>query len=60
LNRLVYFHENWQGADAIQGDFGAVIFKYHNLNRSKMAEVQYCEVSLAQHWIGIVYVTLLC
>jgi hypothetical protein len=59
LNRLVYFHENWQGVDAIQGDFGVLIFKSHNLNRSKTAEVQYCEVSLAQQWTGIVYVALL-
>jgi hypothetical protein len=35
LNRLVYFNEKWQGFDAIQGDFGVLIFKSHNLNRSK-------------------------
>jgi hypothetical protein len=56
---LVYFHENWLGVDAIQGDFGAVIFKSHNLNRSKTAGVQCCEVSLEQQWTGIVYVPLL-
>jgi hypothetical protein len=56
LNRLVYFHENWLGVDAIQGDFGALILKSHNLNISKTAEVQYCEVSLDQQWNVIVYV----
>jgi hypothetical protein len=59
LNRLAYLHENWLGGDAIQGDFGAVIFKPHSLNHFKTAEVQYCDVSLAQQWTGIVYVVLL-
>jgi hypothetical protein len=45
---MVYFHENWQGGDAIQGDFGAVIFKSQSLTHFKTAEVQYCDVSLAQ------------
>jgi hypothetical protein len=51
---LVYFNENWQEVDAIQVDFGVLIFKSHNLNRSKRAEVQYCDVSLAQQWIEVV------
>jgi hypothetical protein len=59
LNHLADYHENWQGGDAIQGDLRGIIFKSHSLNHFKMADIQYCEISLAQQWIVIVYVALL-
>jgi hypothetical protein len=50
---LVYFDENWQGGEAIQGEFGVVSFKSHSSNHLKMAEFSIVMSALLSSGLGL-------
>jgi hypothetical protein len=53
MNRMVDFHENWYGGNAIQGDLDAIISNYIASIILKLLRFKIVRLALFKQWVWI-------